>query len=198
MDKFVTQNGRIFARKGAITFETGNARINIPSIAANLTCTLANTAPFDGVIDETGAYWQLDDRHVVYGQSSVTLNLYDILDKRGLIKTPSSITIGTGANSKTLSRYPESDSHRGFAWRVDNYVVFTTTPVAATGIDWYGDPLLTDKANAGTTGFTNPVLATGYSYTANSWQAAFSVVPQTISFTVVETGTYTEPNNQSR
>lgn len=193
-NKHIIQNGRTFERQNGLSFEAGSSRVGIPSVAGNLTCTLAYTAPFDGVIDETGEYWQLGDHYVKYGLSNITLNLYEVFDKRNLIKTPSKISANTGSGSKDYSRYPESDSDRGFAWRNGNEVIFTAAPLAATGIPWYTDPTLKAASPGNTTGSTNPELKTGYSYSSNSWQAVFSLVPHSLTYTVVKTGTYTATN----
>lgn len=187
---FITQVGTVYSRKVESTFETGQARVDITSsmVGGDLVATIANTAPFDAVLDEQGTYWQLRDRDVVYGENNVKVYLGSIYEIRNMISDPATITIGSGGDSVTLQRFPESDPLRGFAWRYGNAVVYTKTPVASSSIVWYTDQNLVSSGGTATS-FTNPTVTSAY---AGGWQAVFSVVPQQITYSVVASGTYSE------
>lgn len=187
---YIIQQGRVLARKPEKDYETTGASeaITIASVNANLTCALNTTAPFVGVVDGNGILWQLPNRCVQYGESSVTLNLSEIYETKRMISVPATTTIALqGGGSMTFSRYKESDSARGFAWRNGAAAIFTDTLVPVAGTTFYTDPQMSVSGGT-TTAYATPT-ASAY---PGGWKALFSVVPKQIAYEVIKTGTYGE------
>ena len=187
---YIIQQGRVLARRPEKDYETTGASdsITITSVAANLTCSLNTTAPFIGVVDGSGILWQLPNRCVQYDVSSVTLNLSEIYETKRMISVPAKITIGLqGGGTMQFSRYKESDSARGFAWRNGTAAIFTDTLVPVAGTTFYTDPQMSISGGT-TTAYATPT-ASAY---PGGWKALFSVVPKQIAYEVIKTGTYGE------
>lgn len=186
---YIIQQGRVLARRPEKDYETTGASeaITIASVNANLTCTLDTTAPFVGVVDSNGILWQLPNRCVQYGESSVTLNLSEIYETKRMISVPAETTIDIQGGTMSFSRYKESDSARGFAWRYGAAAIFTDTLVPVAGTTFYTDPQM--SVSGGTTTAYQTPTASPY---PGGWKALFSVVPKQIAYEVIKTGTYGE------
>ena len=189
---FITQNGVVFARKTDSSFTSGTGRREIDEdmVTSDLVATLDTTAPFDAILDEQGTYWRLRDRDVVYGADNVKVNLYTIYEIRDMITRQATIQVqyndGGNTSSMTLSRFRESDPIRGFAWRNGNAAVYTKTPIASEGLEWYSDPKC-EILGGSAISASYPNVTSEYH---GGWQAVFNDAPAGFTYSFVSSGTY--------
>lgn len=184
---YIIQQGRVFARKNEKIYEVSDASYNISQLSGLLSFIVGTTAPFDGIVDEQGTFWQLSEHSVTYASTYVTLNLTEIFEARNLIQTPAMVTATVGGSSKTLLRDRSSDSAHGIAWKDGSTTIWTDRVVAGGGSPFWTDSGLSVSGGTITT-YLMP-NTTGY---PGGWKALFSVVPAQIAFSVVSSGTYGE------
>ena len=148
---YIIQPGRVFQRMEISpegTQTSGDSSIPITTVAANLKTTINTTAPFIGVLDEQNHLWRLQNTDVVYGTSSITLNLTDIYRSRRMISHEAFIFATLPDKPLwAFGRYPTADSKYGYAWWTgggDMAIIYTDTQSPTVGVTpFYTDPKLT-------------------------------------------------------
>lgn len=120
-------------------------------VEPNKTVTFQTKYPFIGVLDNVGLQWNLENGRVHYNEESVTINLTDIYQAKGLVDSPASITTGLGSYARDTTK----DAQGAFAWynaQVETSTLFTALQEPAVASYAYTNPQLTE----------NPVVVNAY------------------------------------
>lgn len=183
---YIVQNGRVLSRKCEKSYEIADAIYNITSVDAHLSCVVNTTAPFDGILDEAGTFWQLPDYSVVYDSASVVLNLAELYEAKNMVITPAVVQVTIDGSVKSLTRDRASDSAHGVAWK-DETITIWTDRLVPDGTTFWTDSGL--SVIGGTVTMYVPPTVQNY---PGGWKALFSITPAQLAFSIVATGIYGE------
>ena len=115
--KFVILNNKDLA---VVNGSTGLTRISFiaSDVSDTQTVTFDTTNPCVAVMDNDGIQWDLNSKRVWYTDTSVTIDLTDILYAKGLITAPAQFTTlaGTYVRNKSL------DTESGYSWQLTSQV----------------------------------------------------------------------------
>ena len=113
--------------------------------------TFLTKYPFIAVLDNIGLQWELANGRVHYNDDSVTINLTDVYQAKGLVDSPASIDTGLGTYARDVTK----DAEGAFAWynaQVETSTLFTALQEPAVASYAYTNPELTE----------NPVVVNAY------------------------------------
>ena len=172
--KFVILNNKDLA---VVNGSTGLTRISFiaSDVSDTQTVTFDTTNPCVAVMDNDGIQWDLNSKRVWYTDTSVTIDLTDILYAKGLITSPAQFTTlaGTYVRNKSL------DTESGYSWQLTSQVQGATNvpPFLYTKTE---SPAIGDPAYyAGSTTGSYMAIQTVTNATATpitgSWDAIFTV-----------------------
>lgn len=172
--KFVILNNKDLA---VVNGSTGLTRLSFVAadVSANQTVTFQTTNPCVAVMDNDGLQWDLNSKRVWYTDTTVTIDLTDILYAKGMITAPAQFTTlqGTYVRDKAL------DTESGYSWKLISTVegASNVPPFLFTKVE---SPVVGDHAYyAGTTTGSYMVIKTVTAATAapiqESWDAIFTV-----------------------
>ena len=172
--KFVILSNKDLA---IVNGSTGLTRIAFTQsdVKPNQTVTFATTNPCVAIVDNDGIQWDLNSKRVWYSDTSVTVDITDILNAKGMITTPARFTTLSG----TYERYRAYDTESGYSWRLidiaqgaSNVPPFlytkTESPTAGTAA-YYADTTTGDYITIQT---VTQAVATPL---PGSWDAVFTV-----------------------
>ena len=172
--KFVVLKNRDLA---VVNGSTGLTRISFiqDDVSDIQTVTFATTNPCIAVIDNDGIQWDLNSKRVWYTETSVTIDITDILNAKGMITVPAYFTTLSGR----YEREPAFDTQSGYSWKLKQAVSGATNvpPYLFTKVESpsSGDPAYLSGAATG----TYDTIQNAYKATASaiegSWDAIFTV-----------------------
>lgn len=172
--KFVILNNKDLA---VVNGSTGLTRISFiaSDVSSTQTVTFQTTNPCVAVMDNDGIQWDLNSKRVWYTDTTVTVDLTDILYAKGLISSPAQFTTLSG----TYVRDKSLDTESGYSWKLI-YTVSGATNVPPFLFTKVEAPAVGDYAYyAGTTTGSYMVIQTVTPATAESitgsWDAIFTV-----------------------
>ncbi len=171
------------------TTEIENIEVKLPTVS------FQTTNPCVAVIDTDNIQWDLNSKRVWYTDTTVTVDLSDILYAKGLVITPASITTLTGE----YIRYRTKDTEATFAWKATSTdavppYLYTKEEVPVTGSTAYW----TASATGTQTELVQtsiPVVTEPITTGQQEWNAVFAVSNPDISGGTLSGITYEEVND---
>lgn len=145
------------------------------NVSDTQTITFDTTNPCVAILDNDGVQWDLNSKRVRYTESSVIIDLTDILYAKGLIQTPATITTIAG----TYNRDKATDTDSGYSWILDTQVQgATNVPLLLYTKDEapaVGDPAYYVGSATGASMAIQAVTNAVASNISGNWNAVFTV-----------------------